>query len=98
MMLMRALALAAALSAALWAERTLVPDSKQVRTVGPFIHETWRIEDGLPQNSVSAIAQTRDGYLWLATFDGLVRFDGSRFTVFNPANTKEMKTSRMEKL
>ena len=97
MILRRVLALVAALSAAL-AARTLLPDSKQVRTVGPFIHDTWRIEDGLPQNSVSAMAQTRDGYLWLATFDGLVRFDGSRFTTFNPGNTKEMKTSRLEKL
>jgi len=97
-MLRRALALVAALSPALLAARTLEPDSKQVRTVGPFIHETWRIEDGLPQNSISAMAQTRDGYLWLATFDGLVRFDGSRFAVFDPVNTNEMKTSRMEKL
>ena len=41
------------------------------------------IEDGLPQNSVTDIEQTRDGYLWLATFGGLVRFDGVRFTVFD---------------
>ncbi len=82
------------LPAALTTERTLLPDPKQVRTVGPFIHDVWRIEDGLPENSITAIAQTHDGYLWLATFDGLVRFDGARFTVFDPSNTKEMKTSR----
>src|SRR5947208_5626417 len=40
-------------------------------------------DDGLPQNAVNAILQTRDGYLWLATFDGLVRFDGLEFTVFS---------------
>ncbi len=39
-------------------------------------------EDGLPQNSINAIVQDRAGYLWLATFGGLVRFDGSRFAVF----------------
>jgi signal transduction histidine kinase/ligand-binding sensor domain-containing protein len=45
----------------------------------------WAVEDGLPQNSVNDILQTRDGYLWLATFGGLVRFDGVRFVVFDRA-------------
>lgn len=46
----------------------------------------WQTEDGLPQNSVIAIAQTRDGYLWFGTFNGLARFDGTRFEVFDPSN------------
>ena len=41
----------------------------------------WQTEDGLPQNSVTAVVQTRDGYLWLGTYSGLARFDGARFTV-----------------
>lgn len=45
--------------------------------------DTWTIEDGLPQNSVYEIVQTRDGYLWLATLGGLVRYDGVRFVVFD---------------
>ena len=45
--------------------------------------DTWTTENGLPQNSVNDIIQTRDGYLWLATFGGLVRFDGVRFVVFD---------------
>ncbi|MCI0747528.1 MAG: hypothetical protein L0Y58_19150 [Verrucomicrobia subdivision 3 bacterium] len=44
---------------------------------------SWRAEDGLPQNSVNAIAQTRDGYLWVGTYNGLARFDGVRFTKFS---------------
>lgn len=40
---------------------------------------TWSLDDGLPQSTVAAITQTPDGYLWLATLDGLVRFDGFRF-------------------
>jgi ligand-binding sensor domain-containing protein/signal transduction histidine kinase len=40
----------------------------------------WRIDDGLPHNSVQAIVQTRDGFLWIGTFNGLARFDGVRFT------------------
>jgi len=54
----------------------------------------WTAEDGLPQNSVYAITQTRDGYLWLATVDGLVRFDGVRFTVFDQSNSAGLKSNR----
>src|ERR1051326_3785015 len=44
--------------------------------------QTWQREQGLPQNSVRALAQTRDGYLWLGNDDGLARFDGVRFVSF----------------
>jgi signal transduction histidine kinase/ligand-binding sensor domain-containing protein len=60
--------------------------------------DSWTTEQGLPQNSVQAILQARDGYLWLTTFDGLVRFDGVRFTVFNRANTPGIKTNRFTAL
>ena len=53
----------------------------------------WQVEDGLPQNQVRAICQTRAGYLWLATFDGLARFDGVRFVFFNRANTPELRSN-----
>jgi signal transduction histidine kinase/ligand-binding sensor domain-containing protein len=56
--------------------------------------DQWTTENGLPQNSVSAILQTRDGYLWLTTFDGLVRFDGVRFTVFNKSNSPGLISNR----
>ena len=49
----------------------------------PYIARTWGTADGLPQNTVTSIVQTRDGYLWLGTFGGLVRFDGHAFTVFD---------------
>jgi ligand-binding sensor domain-containing protein len=47
--------------------------------------DVWTVQDGLPQSSVNDIQQTRDGYLWLATYGGLVRFDGVRFVVFDRA-------------
>ena len=47
--------------------------------VAEYSVQTWSSEEGLPQNTVPAIAQTRDGYLWLATQSELVRFDGVRF-------------------
>lgn len=53
----------------------------------------WQVRDGLPQNQIRAIKQTRDGYLWLATFDGLARFDGIRFVVFNRANSPALRSN-----
>jgi signal transduction histidine kinase/ligand-binding sensor domain-containing protein/ActR/RegA family two-component response regulator len=56
-----------------------------------FPHRAWQTADGLPQNSVLFLAQTPDGYLWGATWEGLVRFDGVRFTVFNKTNTPALQ-------
>jgi len=50
---------------------------------------TWKTERGLPNNTVLAIVQDRSGYLWLGTLEGLVRFDGVNFTVFNSSNNAE---------
>lgn len=63
------------------------------RRVTQSIHRTWNQEDGLPQDTVRALAQTPDGYLWVGTDEGLARFDGYEFTAFNrrsgalPSNT-----------
>ena len=59
--------------------------------------ESWTTENGLPQNSVNDILQTRDGYLWLATFGGLVRFDGMRFVIFD-RSTPGIESQRMRAL
>ncbi len=50
----------------------------------------WTAEQGLPQNSIKALLQTRDGYLWIGTLYGLARFDGVKFKVFDESNTPEM--------
>src|ERR1051325_3357764 len=55
----------------------------------------WTTENGLPQNSVRSLLQARDGYIWLTTFDGLARFDGVRFTVFNKNNSPGMSGNRL---
>src|SRR5262245_22863046 len=59
---------------------------------------TWNTATGLPQNTVHSIVQTPDGYLWLGTRDGLARFDGVRFKVFNRGNTPELPTNRILRL
>jgi PAS domain S-box-containing protein len=47
-----------------------------------YITTVWQAEQGLPQNSVTAMLQDHQGYLWIGTFGGLARFDGERFTLF----------------
>ena len=64
----------------------------------PYLHRTWTTEDGLPQNSVEAIVQGREGYLWIGTFGGLARFDGVDFTIYNPTNTGGLKGIRIRAL
>jgi ligand-binding sensor domain-containing protein/signal transduction histidine kinase len=60
--------------------------------------DAWQTEDGLPQNSVKAIVQTRDGYLWLGTLEGLARFDGVRFTIFDRTNTPGLRSNHVHAL
>lgn len=60
--------------------------------------ETWTTENGLPQNSITSIVQTKDGYIWFGTFGGLVRFDGIKFKVFNTINAPAIKSNRITNL
>src|SRR3954453_24157579 len=64
----------------------LVPAAKAsldpTKAITQFVHQAWQSEQGLQENSVAAIAQTKDGYLWLGTEGGLAHFDGIPFTIF----------------
>lgn len=62
------------------------------------VDRRWETDDGLPQSSVIAMTQARDGYLWLGTLNGLVRFDGIHFAVFDENNTPGLKSSRVVSL
>jgi diguanylate cyclase (GGDEF)-like protein len=53
--------------------------------------DRFTTDNGLPQNTVAAITQTRDGYLWLATYDGLVRYDGVHFTIFDKGSNPDIR-------
>jgi ligand-binding sensor domain-containing protein len=61
------------------------------KDISQYTHRTWLKKDGLPQNSVYALAQTPDGYLWIGTQEGLARFDGTNFRVYNRATTPGFK-------
>lgn len=60
--------------------------------------DVWTTTNGLPQNTVTGVVQTPDGYLWISTFDGLARFDGVRFTIFDKSNTKGITNNRFGRL
>ncbi|HZM89849.1 MAG TPA: two-component regulator propeller domain-containing protein [Blastocatellia bacterium] len=62
--------------------------------IAQYRFDYWTTDNGLPQNGVNSITQTPDGYLWFATSDGLVRYDGVRFTVFDQGNSKGLRSNR----
>ena len=68
------------------------------KAITQYGHDVWQAESGLPQNSVLAIAQTPDGYLWLGTEEGLARFDGVRFTTFDKRNTPALRGNTVSAL
>ena len=68
------------------------------KPLAAYQRQNWQTESGLPQNTVHAIVQTHDGYLWLATEGGLVRFDGLKFTVFDSQNTPTIRSSNVRAL
>jgi signal transduction histidine kinase/ligand-binding sensor domain-containing protein len=65
---------------------------------GQYQIKSWTTDSGLPQNTVHSILQTPDGYLWFATLDGLIRFDGVKFTIFNKNNSTGIESNRFTQL
>ena len=61
-------------------------------------YKSWQTDSGLPQNTVHAVVQGRDGFLWIATEGGLVRFDGTDFSIFNHANTPQLPSDLVDDL
>src|SRR6185503_3732243 len=65
---------------------------------GEFAIETWTTDNGMPHNSVTAILQKTNGYIWAGTYNGLAQFDGDRFQVLNSPNTEGLNNSRITAL
>lgn len=85
----------AALWTALW-QLVLWPSQPALaldpqKAITQYGHRVWKAQDGLPQDSVQAVAQTPDGYLWLGTRGGLVRFDGLQFTLIRGSTAQGLK-------
>jgi len=86
------------LACRLWLIWVLIGSEPSQAASGDYLIDVWMAENGLPNSSVTSIAQTPDGYLWVATYNGLARFDGVRFFTFHPANTPALQRARVRKL
>jgi len=75
----------------LWVWALLLSAVSAAAAAEGYSSRVWRTQDGLPNSRVRAITQTSDGYLWVGTAGGLVRFDGVRFVVFDRSNTAEFQ-------
>jgi signal transduction histidine kinase/ligand-binding sensor domain-containing protein len=60
-----------------------------------YVIKVWQGEKGLPQNTITGIAQTADGYLWITTLDGVARFDGVNFIIFKAGDTPTLGSGRI---
>ena len=69
--------------------RALDPDLN----VSQYAHTAWRVQDGYFSSAPRTMTQTSDGYLWIGTQSGLVRFDGSRFLPWTPPDGKSLPSS-----
>src|SRR5271167_482309 len=68
------------------------------RQISQYGHTAWRIEDGVFAGAPNVMAQTADGYLWIGTQAGLMRFDGVRFVSWRPPAGNELPSSRINSL
>src|SRR5712671_2525582 len=68
------------------------------RDLFQFSQQIWLTENGLPQNTIHSITQGKDGYIWIATEEGLARFDGIKFTVFDRQNTPQLPSNNIRVL
>ena len=68
------------------------------KNLSEFGNQVWLTEHGLPQNTVQTIIQTHDGYLWFGTQEGLAKFNGTNFVVFDRENTPQLKSNDIRSL
>src|SRR5215813_13616461 len=66
--------------------------------VSQYAHRAWRIREGFTKGFISSIAQTPDGYLWLGTEFGLLRFDGVRNVAWEPPANQRLPSNQITNL
>ncbi len=71
-----------------WAQPESAARLAPEKALTQYVHTAWNDDDGLPHSTVNAVAQTPDGYLWVGTEGGVVRFNGTTFDVYNRSNTE----------
>jgi signal transduction histidine kinase/ligand-binding sensor domain-containing protein len=83
--------------AAVWLAGTPATDSIPIRPIHQLAHQSWAAQDGAP-TEIRLLAQTGDGYLWLGTVSGLIRFDGVRFVPFVPRGNDSLPAAGVRAL
>lgn len=68
------------------------------KSITQYLIKSWTIDDGLASNALRNIIQTQDGYIWIASYDGIIRFDGIDFHTYNSFNTKSLFTDAIKVL
>src|SRR5262245_8931882 len=72
-----------------------IPILDPAKRISQYVHTAWRIQDGVLPGLPEAITQTTDGYLWIGTYAGLVRFDGVRFVPWEGPKGQQLPDSRI---
>ena len=67
-------------------------------SIDKYLHRQWSSRDGLPQNTVTCFTQDAQGFIWIGTENGLARFDGDEFIIYNRINTPELKHNSIRSL
>ena len=73
----------------------VMPLAAQTTRAKRYVIDVWQGERDLPQNTITGIAQTADGYLWITTLDGVACFDGVRFRMFKAGDTPALGSGRI---
>ncbi len=81
-----------------WAAAAEDPDALVAEPATRLLHQRWTVAEGLPVNALTDVVQTADGWLWIASFDGLLRFDGVRFTRFDTVAAPALGSNRIVQL
>src|SRR6185436_19355140 len=68
------------------------------RAITQYVRRAWTVEQGLPHGTVRGVVQTPDGYLWLATYEGLVRFNGEEFFILDRTSSRGMLSNAVRML
>ena len=68
------------------------------RAISQYVRRAWTVEQGLPHGTVRGLAQTADGYLWLATYEGLVRFNGEHFRILDKSSNPGLTSNSITTL
>lgn len=79
-----------------FAQHNVSLDTK--KSLSQYIFRTWTTEEGLPSNAILDIIQDQKGYIWIATHDGLARFDGAKFTSYTVKNTPIVRSHAIRSL